>query len=335
MMKSPRYAGVLCDNADRKPEKKDGAPEKGARLCYAAFLLFLGALLLCLLLSRGQAREQPAFSARAEGVRVTFVQPVLDGFTTATRRELLLGTLLLVSPSHPLPEDYPGGNARGFKALVGEYIPAKEALTLRAEALYALCDIRLERPLEDVMLTVGAVSYEEQTALRRAAFAEYLKIYDPEEALRLTELIAPKAGCSEHQTGLCLDITLRGTQSYQHDDPMLRTATGAWLSGNLWRFGFIRRFAPGQNDQGGCGGLHIRYVGRPHAAAMRALQLNLEEYLSLLQGGQALLIDINGEETLVYAVPDDGGTRFPAPKGARCAVSLDNLGFVILSAKLP
>ena len=333
-MKCLQYGGALCEKAREKSAWEKRALEFKLRLCYAAFTLLAFALVLSVALSRLTGRDAPAFAVRAGDACVSFATPVLDGEAAFTRRELLLGTLVLASPEHPLPTDYPGGNARGFKALFSEYIPASETFALRLNAAYALCDMRLERPLEDIFLSVGAVSYEEQTALRRAAFEGYLAVSDPARALSQTDLYAPEAGKSEHQTGLCFDIALRGTQSFASADPLLRTDAGAWLSENLWRFGFIRRYASDGYEEGGCDGIHIRYVGKPHAAAMRLLGLTLEEYLALLSGGQALFIESGAEKHLVYALEDDGRARYPAPKDAAVQGSLDNRGYVVLTARV-
>ena len=92
-----------------------------------------------------------------------------------------------------------------------------------------------------------------------------------------------RAGYSEHQTGLAVDLTTpsgRCTLEACFAD----TPEGGWLADNAWRFGFILRYLEGKSDIHGYvfEPWHFRYVG-PELAEEIHLQGNptLEELFGL------------------------------------------------------
>lgn len=84
-----------------------------------------------------------------------------------------------------------------------------------------------------------------------------------------------KAGFSEHQTGLCIDITNRDGYF------TAGTKEAEWLAENCYRFGFIIRYPSGKKDITGVEHepWHIRYVGRDAAKYIYDNGITLEEYL--------------------------------------------------------
>lgn len=87
-----------------------------------------------------------------------------------------------------------------------------------------------------------------------------------------------RAGYSEHQTGLALDIYAPDEQGYfEYSDTFL------WLQENCWQYGFIIRYP---NDQSQVTGYqfepgHITYVGLKAATEIHEGQINtLEEYFA-------------------------------------------------------
>jgi D-alanyl-D-alanine carboxypeptidase len=84
-------------------------------------------------------------------------------------------------------------------------------------------------------------------------------------------------GASEHQSGLALDVTIDGTLRQSFGE----TKAGKWIADNCQRFGFILRYP---QDKTGVTQIiyepwHLRYVGVPHAAFMKEMNLCLEEYI--------------------------------------------------------
>ena len=93
--------------------------------------------------------------------------------------------------------------------------------------------------------------------------------------------ITMPAGCSEHQSGLCCDIT----DHYREikNDSIAETATVQWLAQNCADYGFVLRFPVDKREITHVMGesWHFRYVGEAAAAYMTANNLCLEEFLGL------------------------------------------------------
>ena len=92
-----------------------------------------------------------------------------------------------------------------------------------------------------------------------------------------------RPGTSEHQTGLCCDITDR---YYEMKDRSLEnTELYQWMSAHCQEYGFIVRFPDGKEDVTGIiyEPWHFRYVGKEAAAYIMEHDLTLEEFLELYQ----------------------------------------------------
>ena len=89
-----------------------------------------------------------------------------------------------------------------------------------------------------------------------------------------------KAGESEHQTGLSMDIL--SDEYLSLDDGFENTIAFSWLENNMSKFGFILRFPKGKEDITGYSyePWHIRYVGISAATEIMEEGLTLEEYLN-------------------------------------------------------
>lgn len=90
--------------------------------------------------------------------------------------------------------------------------------------------------------------------------------------------ITMPAGCSEHQTGLGVDITDRYREI--KNDEIFSTDTFAWLRDHCAEYGFVLRFPTGKEDITGVmnEGWHFRYVGLEAAQYMTENDLTLEEF---------------------------------------------------------
>ena len=93
--------------------------------------------------------------------------------------------------------------------------------------------------------------------------------------------ITMPAGCSEHQTGLCCDITDRYYEIKRDD--IVNSATVQWLAANCADYGFILRFPAEKGDitKVMSENWHFRYVGKDAARYMMDNDLCLEEFLAL------------------------------------------------------
>ncbi len=96
--------------------------------------------------------------------------------------------------------------------------------------------------------------------------------------------ITMPAGCSEHQTALCVDIT--DVYRSIKNDEIENTDTCKWLIANCAEYGFIHRFPEEKMDVTGVmnEGWHFRYVGKEVAAYIMDNGLCLEEFVALYNG---------------------------------------------------
>ena len=222
-------------------------------------------------------------------------------------------------------EEYPGTieteMTTSVRSMVGSFLPVEDDFSLRPEVIYALCDMALDRSLhEEVILIRGYVSPLEQDAWQREAAERYQKVgKSREEALRKV----PSGGCSDHQSGLAVDIRLSGVLQMGQKQPLQRSETGKWLQENMWRYGFV------QDREGACEEIHLRYVGRQHARVMDVLDMGLESYLALLEAEEELSLEKDGR-VLVYVKMLKGEGEVAIPDGMPVELSGDGRGNVVL-----
>lgn len=91
----------------------------------------------------------------------------------------------------------------------------------------------------------------------------------------LADAYVAKPGFSEHQTGLCIDITNKDRYFVEG------TKEADWLAKNCYRFGFIIRYPKEKKSITGIEyePWHIRYVGKEVAKYIYDNKSTLEEYL--------------------------------------------------------
>lgn len=114
----------------------------------------------------------------------------------------------------------------------------------------------------------GFRSYREQEML----YNGYAEQRGVEEADR----VSSRAGHSEHQSGLCMDINTT-------DFSFANTKEAVWLANNCADYGFIIRFPLGKESITGYTyePWHIRYVGLKAAKEIYEQDICLEEYLNV------------------------------------------------------
>lgn len=90
-----------------------------------------------------------------------------------------------------------------------------------------------------------------------------------------------KAGYSEHETGLCLDVSSPSV-NYNLVQAYGTTEEGKWLARNAHKHGFIIRYPKGKEKITGYDyePWHIRYVGKTAAGEIYKKNQTLEEYLN-------------------------------------------------------
>jgi len=93
-----------------------------------------------------------------------------------------------------------------------------------------------------------------------------------------------RAGFSEHQTGLAVDVE-PGSRNCETLPCFADTPEGRWLADNVYKYGFILRYPLGKENITGYQyePWHIRYVGNDLASQMHISHIQtLEEFFGLL-----------------------------------------------------
>ena len=181
------------------------------------------------------------------------------------------GALYLVNGAHPLGEE----PERAELAAVDRTHP-RILLRRRAQAMLA----RLLAAVDSGPAIVPVSGYRpraEQQAIWDSALAEH--------GLPFTQTYVARPGCSEHQTGLAIDLG----ENRPEVDFLCPAFPDSGPCGALRRraaeFGFVLRYPAGKEAVTGIGHepWHFRYVGQPHARLMEGRGLVLEEYLDWLR----------------------------------------------------
>jgi D-alanyl-D-alanine carboxypeptidase len=99
--------------------------------------------------------------------------------------------------------------------------------------------------------------------------------------------ISARAGYSEHQTGLAVDLVTPDSPACDFDACFADTPGGRWLAREAWRYGFIIRYLPDNEAKTGYASepWHLRYVGPELAAELRETRVStLEEFFGVHGG---------------------------------------------------
>ena len=117
----------------------------------------------------------------------------------------------------------------------------------------------------------GYRSYERQLAI----YNKNIK----EKGFEHTNQYCAKAGSSEHQSGLAIDVSTASIHN-QLETSFAYTKEGKWLVNHCWKFGFILRYPKEKTHITGYAyePWHIRYVGVKLASYLTKHHLTLEEF---------------------------------------------------------
>ena len=103
----------------------------------------------------------------------------------------------------------------------------------------------------------------------------------------VADRLSARAGHSEHQTGLAVDLVTPADPACDFEACFADTPAGRWLARNAARFGFVVRYQAATTAVTGYAPepWHLRYVGRPLAAELRRTGVRTLEEFFVVPGG--------------------------------------------------
>jgi len=190
--------------------------------------------------------------------------------STAQKQANQLGSIAqLVNKTHPLSSSYVPSD------LVQLSLPSVRDTFLRKEAADALCALFAGAQKDGLSLICnsGYRDYAYQEAIREQ--------YVDSQGQAETDLYSAKAGESEHQTGLAIDLSCDAFGG-DLDTDFINTPEGQWIQKHAHEYGFIVRFPQDKTAFTGYAyePWHIRYLGTALATDVYKSGLSYEEYLN-------------------------------------------------------
>ena len=182
----------------------------------------------------------------------------------------------------PTPTPEPDNGLPNAQNSIGEAVPEdlaelESGRYFDARAVDALKDFIAGARAEGLSVCLSSAyrSYNEQTYL----FNRKVSQCGGDEAAAAR--IVNRPGTSEHQLGLCADITDKFYEVKTRD--LEKTALYQWMYAHCQDYGFILRYPADKQDITGVmyEPWHFRYVGKEAAAYIMGNGLCLEEFLDL------------------------------------------------------
>ncbi|MBQ6492540.1 MAG: D-alanyl-D-alanine carboxypeptidase family protein [Erysipelotrichaceae bacterium] len=186
-----------------------------------------------------------------------------DLYTDIETTDVSKKELMLVNKYYQLPADYVPDELVDVEAALGRGQLQKEVY----EAYKPLYE-EAKKLGYDLTIVSSYRSYDYQYGL----YNKYLQS-DPQEVV---DTYSARPGHSEHQSGLCMDVTIPG---YSLDN-FYKSDASKWLAENCYRFGFIIRYPEDKTDITGYQGepWQLRYLGKAVAEDVYKCGITYDEY---------------------------------------------------------
>lgn len=193
------------------------------------------------------------------------------------------GLLILVNAEHPIQHME--------RPVLAPAVPGSDILL----------DTRAAAMLSGLISRIGAAGEIVPVSGWRSE-AEQREIWDGsmrESGEEFTRKYVALPGCSEHQTGLAIDLALRADNIDFIRPEFPYDGVCGQFRALAADYGFIERYEAGKERVTGIAAepWHFRYVGRPHARIMCEMGLCLEEYVEYLRAYPypERLLEVRGE----------------------------------------
>ena len=211
-------------------------------------------------------------------------------------------SLLLVNEKHKLNENYIPQTTFHQERDVEMNICAKESFDELSKALF-------EETGETLFISSAYRDFEKQKEVKE------------EEGKT-----AQEPGCSEHQTGLALDVFVKNFAG----ESFIKSPSGQFINENCGDYGFIIRYTSFGKEKTGISyePWHLRYVGLPHSKIISNSKITFEDYIDFLKIGKFYTYEN-------YLITRQNTKNIFVPKSFESAVvSEDNTGAVIITFKI-
>ena len=232
--------------------------------------------------------------------------------------DLHRGPLILINRAHPLQ---PCAVALQTLYWKEKRIP----LEARAASLLQAC-VRACGGAGLIVPVSGWRSHAEQMEIWNDSLAEHGRAF--------TESYVARPGCSEHESGLAIDLAKAAAEiDFIRPDFPCDGVCGAFRR-SAADYGFIERYRAEKRPLTGIAAepWHFRYVGAPHAVLIEKNGLCLEEYAPFLQrNGEQVCRLANGKCARVRYIPWTGAEMEICLPKSCWQISGDNAGGFILT----
>ncbi len=162
-----------------------------------------------------------------------------------------------------------------------------------------------------------------ETLFISSAYRDFEKQKEVKEEERET---AQNPGCSEHQTGLALDVFVKNFAG----ESFIKSESGQFVNENCGDYGFIIRYTSFGKEKTGISyePWHLRYVGLPHSKIINESKITFEEYIEFLEIGKFYTYEN-------YLITRQNTKNIFVPKSFESAVaSEDNTGAFIITFEI-
>ena len=186
-------------------------------------------------------------------------------------------------------------------------------------------DVEINRCAKDAFDELSKALFEKtgETLFISSAYRDYEKQQEIKEE---EGKIAQNPGCSEHQTGLAIDVFVKNFAGKS----FIKSQSGQFVNEKCGDYGFIIRYPVFGEGKTGISyePWHLRYVGLPHSQIISNSKINFEEYIDFFELG-----DFYTYEN--YVITRQNTNNIFVPESYESAVvSEDNTGAIIITFKI-
>ena len=148
---------------------------------------------------------------------------------------------------------------------------------------YARSGMRLVKNAKDAFVAMAREARKDKRPIiAMSSYRSYkyqvnlFEKYKEADGIKDADTYSARAGFSEHQTGLCVDI-YDGVLDYTNFE---QSDSFDWMQKNAYKYGFILRFPEGKENITGYQyeSWHYRYVGKDIAKYIHNNDITFEEY---------------------------------------------------------